>query len=290
MNDSVPHGGIVVGVDGSDGSAEALRWAWREAQTRGLPVTAVMAWDYLDQPHADGRREFDPEFKVSDAEEALDKAVLSALGPAGESVRRRAVCDKPAPALLEASVDAALVVVGARGLGGFEGLLLGSTSQHVLHHSTRPVAVVRHDSATRFEETKRVTIGVDGSEHANAALRWAIDEAHARHATLSVVHAWHMSYAGVYPFVGDAYDADLFARAGKEILDQALAGVQLPPGLSVDRAVAHGSAAQVLLERAATSDLLVVGARGLGGFASMVLGSVGQHLTRHADCPVVVIP
>lgn len=147
-------GRIIVGVDGSDGAAAALRWAWSEAQLRQLQMTAVMAWDYLDQ-HAGGTRDFDPSYGEDGADAALRSAVENALGPDTATIEHRAVCDAPARALLEAGADAELVVVGARGLGGFKGLLLGSTRQHVLHHATRPVAVVRHGSATRFAATNR---------------------------------------------------------------------------------------------------------------------------------------
>jgi nucleotide-binding universal stress UspA family protein len=103
-----------------------------------------------------------------------------------------------------------------------------------------------------------------------------------------VVHSWHLPYVGVYPFVGDAYDERLFARAAGEVVEQSLRDVPPPAGLAVERHVVHGSPAQTLLHAAATADLLVVGARGLGAFAGMVLGSVGQHVARHAPCPVVV--
>ncbi len=287
---STTPGGIVVGTDGSDNAAEAVRWAKLEADVRGLPLTAVMAWDYLDQRHADGRQDFDPGYSEADARAALDAALDAALGDDSGGVQRLAECEKPAKALLDAGANAELIVVGARGLGGFKGLLLGSTSQHVLHHSSRPVAVVRHDSASRFDATNRVAVGVDGSPEAVHALRWAVNEARARNAALSVVHAWHMPYAGIHPFVGDAYDSKLFVRAGNEVVDQALGEVAPPAELQIDRHVAHGSAAQALLDAGGEADLVVVGARGLGGFTGMVLGSVSQHVARHATCPVVVVP
>jgi nucleotide-binding universal stress UspA family protein len=281
---------VIVGVDGSDGAAEALRWAWRESRLRDLDLTAVMAWGYLDQHHPGGGRSFDPAYGEPDAERALRAAVEDALGADAAAVVSQTICDIPARALLEADADAALVVVGARGLGGFAGLLLGSTSQHVLHHATMPVAVVRHGSAAGFARTGRVVVGVDGSASSYAALGWALDEARRRDATLEVVHTWEMPYAGVPPFVGDAYDVALFDRAAHETVDAALADADVPAGLRLERRVREGSPAAALIEAGAEADVVVVAARGLGGFAGLLLGSVSQHVARHATCPVVVVP
>lgn len=139
---------IVVGVDASEFSRRALTWALREGVLRGDPVEVVAAWSYLDQSPLTGR-EFDPEFDQAAADAAL-AAVVGAVQDAdptlaGVDVRLNAACDLPAHALLAACDRADLLVVGARGVGGFEGLLLGSVSQQVVHHSTVPVVVVRGD-------------------------------------------------------------------------------------------------------------------------------------------------
>lgn len=283
-------GRVIVGVDGSGGAAAALRWAWSEAQLRQLQITAVMAWGYLDQHHADGTRDFDPSYGEEEADAALHAAVENALGPDAATIEHRVVCDVPARALLEAGADAELVVVGAHGLDGFKGLLLGSTSQHVLHHATRPVAVVPDDLATGFAATNWVAVGLDGSPPSIAALRWTVEEAQLRQAALAVVHTWHMPCAGVHPSIGDAYDADVLKRAANETVDGALADVVLPPELPVDRHVVDGSPAAALLHVGNDADLIVVGGRGLGDFVGMVLGSVSQHVARSARCPVLVIP
>jgi nucleotide-binding universal stress UspA family protein len=136
----VSAGRIVVGVDGSESSTCALRWALDEAETRGAGLTVLMAWDYLSPP---GRETFDPAYDEEVALEVLDGIVrpLAAERPA-VPVETRAVCDFPARALLEAAADADLLVVGARGLGGFAGLLLGSVSQQCVTHAPCPVVVV----------------------------------------------------------------------------------------------------------------------------------------------------
>src|ERR671917_204581 len=136
---------IVVGVDGSEHSQLALRWAAREARLRGGDLgglTAVLVWDLFNQLHADGSRRFDPDYDDTKADAALLATLQAALGAeAAASVVRRPVCDVPAQGLLGATGAGDLLVVGARGLGGFRGLLLGSVSQQCLHHAPGPVAV-----------------------------------------------------------------------------------------------------------------------------------------------------
>ena len=134
-------GGLVVGVDGSDGSRRALHWALEEARVRGASVRAVLVWSYLDQP--DG---FDAAYGEDDARQRLDRAVDEVASEIGDvDLERIVVCDLPARALLEAARDADLLVVGSRGAGGFKGLLLGSVSQQVVQHAPCPVVVVPGD-------------------------------------------------------------------------------------------------------------------------------------------------
>jgi nucleotide-binding universal stress UspA family protein len=133
-------GVIAVGVDGSRGAQQALRWACEEARLRDAVVRVVHAWSYLDQH---GNR-FDANYGEADALRVIDDA-LEELGSDAESIEfeRRAPNELPARALLDAAADSDLVVVGARGIGGFKGLLLGSVSQQVAQHAPCPVVIVR---------------------------------------------------------------------------------------------------------------------------------------------------
>ena len=136
--------GVVVGLDGSEPAREALRWAAREVTVRSTSLTAVLAWGLLDQYHPGHAREFDPHYGSADVLAALE--VMVAVGfPDGRPVeiRTEVANDLPAPALLTAATGAELLVVGARGLGGFEELLLGSVSHRCLVHATCPTVVVR---------------------------------------------------------------------------------------------------------------------------------------------------
>ncbi|MFD4030472.1 universal stress protein [Streptomyces sp. NPDC058637] len=139
-------GRIVVGVDGSDASIKALRWAVRQAELTGDTVEAVNSWEYPATSWASMMpgmpEDFDPQ---AVATVALDEALEEALGAEGAaSVERIVVIGNPAQTLLERSRGANLLVVGARGYSGFKATLLGSVSLHVTQHATCPVTVV-HD-------------------------------------------------------------------------------------------------------------------------------------------------
>jgi len=249
----------------------------------------------FSQVHADGSRRFDPHYGDADAGAALAAFVEAALGAeAASRVTRRVVCDLPVPALLDASEGAALVAVGARGLGGFRGLLLGSVSQQVLHHARVPLAVIRPaEGGGDGSGAGRVIVGVDGSPSSAAALTWAITEGAARGAVVEVIHAWeppvlYGPVAGVAGFEAAAVE-DAGERLLREMVERATEAAGAAPP-AVERTVATGGAASSLLDAAKAADLLVVGRRGLGGFGRLLLGSVSDHVARHAPCPVVVVP
>ncbi len=135
-------GRIVVGVDGSPSSVRALSWAIRQASRTGSVVDAICAWQY-PVSYGWAVTDLDPEIGEL-ATQALEKAIAEAR-QADENVEIRAhVLERsPAQALIEAAEGADLLVVGSRGHGGFTGMLLGSVSQHCVHHAPCPVLVVR---------------------------------------------------------------------------------------------------------------------------------------------------
>lgn len=137
----------------------------------------------------------------------------------------------------------------------------------------------------------QVLVGVDGSEGSQRALRWAADEARQHQAGLRIVTTWLpaippvgtglASYTGVPPDMQEV---------AEQLQDGAIAAVLgSDHGLTVTQAVVEGHPAQQLIDSSKGADLVVVGSRGHGGFAGMLLGSVSQHVAAHAHCPVVVI-
>ncbi|HKO29257.1 MAG TPA: universal stress protein [Solirubrobacteraceae bacterium] len=143
-----------------------------------------------------------------------------------------------------------------------------------------------------------VVVGVDASEGADAALEWAVAEARLRGARLRVVFAWTLSYprGEGYGYMIGPLDVPPYGsvsdqrHAAEGMLERATARLWPPPdGLQIDREVAEGPAAEVLVDAAADADLLVVGSRGHGGFVGLLLGSVSQQCVHQAACPVVIV-
>ena len=142
-------------------------------------------------------------------------------------------------------------------------------------------------------ETKHIVVGVDGSDQSRAALSWAYDEAAHHGASLTVVATWSPPALPMSPPYGslptEGYE-DQPRTEALALLDRFTAELTpRTPAVQVSTSIEEGHPAKVLIERSAQADLLVVGSRGHGGFAGMLLGSVSQHLVAHADCPVVVV-
>lgn len=139
-----------------------------------------------------------------------------------------------------------------------------------------------------------VTVGVDGSEGAQRALDWALDEARRLGLPLRVVHAaWAPPELAAYPEIpfDHVEDADRLRRSGEEMIDRMLIEAKDHlDGVDVTVDVVHEPPAAALVHRSQDADRIVVGSRGRGGFASLLLGSVSQQVVAHAHCPVVVIP
>lgn len=140
-----------------------------------------------------------------------------------------------------------------------------------------------------------IVVGVDNSPGAKAALRFALDEARLRHATLRAVHAWQFGYIGAPGIEATSTmlgaELDDVRRGAEAALERTLREAIPDTGdVGLERRVVEGAAAPVLIDESRGADLLVVGSRGLGGFRGLLLGSVGQQCAHHAACPVVIVP
>jgi nucleotide-binding universal stress UspA family protein len=141
MVDSV--GRIVVGVDGSPESLEALRWSARQAQLTGCQLEAVMAWEFpMPAPFELSAQGWDIDW-AGNARTALDAAITKTLQQ-GSKTKTSVIQGHAAEVLIAAAAGAQLLVVGSRGHGGFVGMLLGSVSDYVIAHASCPVTVIRH--------------------------------------------------------------------------------------------------------------------------------------------------
>ncbi|MDU0287612.1 universal stress protein [Saccharothrix longispora] len=277
---------IVVGVDGSASASAATGWAASEAVRHGVPLRLVHA--YL--PPARGypgvvltghevRTAFEQQARLRLDEAA---AVARAAAP-GVRVETSVVVDTPAAALVAASQHARQVVLGSRGLGGFTGLLIGSVAVSVAAHGTSPVVVVRDESPADGP----VVVGVDGSPTSEEAIAFAFEEASLRGAPLTALIAWTDALVDGARLTVDWSQVE---QEESRVLAERLAGWQEKyPDTPVDRVVVHDRPARALLDAARTAQLVVVGSRGLGGFAGMLLGSTSQALVHHAPCPLAVV-
>lgn len=290
---------VVVAFDDSPASHVALRWAADEAAARRCPMRIV----HVQVPLPAEVLAYDTPSHVHVSEYAQTGGAL--LASAAESVRSThpglevhtsLVQEAITPALLEESRDAALIVMGSRGRGGFRGLLLGSVSQQISAHAACPVIVV-HDPAQRpapaapSDDAGRVVVGLDGSELSRDAMGFAFEYAARHHLPLTAVHTWDIPLPETVPpiVISDADWRDVEDDELALTAEQLTTWSQKFPQVDVRQRVVRGSAESVMVTAARDAALVVVGSRGRGGFLGMLLGSVSQALLHHASAPVAIV-
>lgn len=283
---------VVVGIDGSDSALRAVRWAAGEARRRASRLRVVHAIEVLTgyAPHVVDWQTLHAALHER-GQQWLDRAREEAE-IAVPDIQVDLVLEQTSPvvALVKASQDAALVVLGSRGLGGFSGLVIGSTAVELAGRAQAPVVVLRGERAGE-RTSGPVVVGVDGTPVGEAAIAFAFEEASTRGADLVAVHAWSdLVFEAAALGGAGALDFEPLAQRSEEILAERLAGWQEKyPDVRVVREVVRERPTRALLRHAEQARLLVVGTRGRGGFRGLVLGSTSQHLLRHAPCPVAIV-
>lgn len=285
---------VVVGFDDSEHSFRAVDWAVREAEARGAALRIVHVYQWIPPTSFGLPPGLAVEQQMRDASEALVNAAAAKV--AGEhpglTVTAASVSGDAATELARAGRDAAMVVVGGRGRGGFVGQLLGSVALRVLSQAERPVMVVRGEAPAH---TGRVMVGVDLDDPVGSAdvLDFAFAEAALRKAAVYVVHVWH-DPASLY-FTSGEYVGEVFAAIGAS-RRAALTALLEPwrqkhPDIAVSSEVFPGSPAQRLVDSTRLVDLLVLGGRTRSGDRSgLRIGALARTVLHHAHCPVVVVP
>ncbi|OBI62984.1 universal stress protein [Mycobacterium sp. E796] len=282
--------GIVVGIDDSPAARTAVQWAVRDAELRNVPLTLVHAVSpevrsWLRTPVPAGVMRWQQEHGRRLVDEAL-KVVEAASrrgGPAG--IQTEILSSAAVPTLIDLSKEADMLVTGALGSGRWPGRLLGSVSSALLRHAHCPVAIIHEDPATPGAGQGPVLLGVDGSPASEPATAIAFDEASRRNADLVALHAWSDLDRSEWPEI----DWPTTQSAAEEVLAERLAGWQEQyPDVRVTRAVVQAQPARRLVEQSAGAQLVVVGSRGRGGFAGMLVGSVGEAVAQMAQAPVIV--
>jgi nucleotide-binding universal stress UspA family protein len=290
------HQGIVVGVDGSPSSDSAVRWAAREAAMRNVPLSIVHIierppWGML----ALGGGAVPPLTETSEWRKTEGEEVISAARKLAEDCVKNArdlqvhvevYFSATGPALFDLSTHAQMIVVGCRGHGRVERLLLGSVSAGLIHHAHCPVAVIHDEMSITSKPSKLpVVVGIDGSPASELATAIAFDEASWRGVELIAVHAWSDAHVSDIPSI----EWSAQQAVGEEALSERLAGWrERYPDVAVRRKIVLDAPAHHLLDEAESAQLIVVGSHGRGGFSGMVLGSVSTAVAQAARVPVIV--
>ncbi len=284
---------VVVGVDGSDNAVAAVAWAAEEAAGLHRPLRVVhgFIWPMMRPRVPLGPPPGGP--AGSGLRAAAEKVLRDAEGHALAAfpdleVTTELVVGPATVAVLEQSRDAEMVVLGSRGIGGFLGLLIGSTGVHVAAHAPCPVVVVRpRPGGGPPAGTGRVVVGVDGSGSSRLALDLAVREAARRGVGVLAVRAWQepvTTYPELVSLPEDREDEE-----GRLLTAEVEQARRDAPDVVVETELVESHPVEALLQRSVGASLVVVGSRGRGGFAGLLLGSVSQALVQHADCPVAVV-
>lgn len=291
-------GRIVVGYDGSESGGAAVDWAAERAQRRNLPLTVVSVVDHVGilpaiEGHSSWLRIFQEQADGLAAQGVQRARKIADTVDIASEARVGQVAD----ILINTSREADRLVVGTRGHGELTGMLLGSVSFAVSAHANCPVVVVRGDHTAPGPD-RPVLVGVDDSAGARSALRHAADLAAEAYAPLIIIttirpvasHVWaEFGYYSVETAGGPNFEALAQEAASNLTAAAAHTAKERHPTLNVQEQVITGSATQELVRAADGCGLLVVGTRGHGGFAGLLLGSVSHGVIHWAPCPVVVV-
>ena len=270
---------VVAGTDGSEESLLAVEWAALEARRRQAPlriVSAVATPPLVRAYHGPGLN------ARGACAQALSDAATRTWELASDLViDTDLLAGPPALAVADSGSGALMLVVGARGAGGFASMLLGSVSRYVAMHAACPVDVVREETSAVHRE---IVVGVRGSRGTDAALAFGFDEAARRGATLAAVHCW-------WPLPG-SLEPDRLERAAAA--GGALGEILAPwrekyPGVPVRQDTVRGHPGRILAWYSARADLVVIG-RSVQGRTGPVIGAVQHSLLGHACGPVIVVP
>lgn len=283
---------VVVGIDGSESALRAVRWGAAEAGRRRIPLRLVTAFGWTadhDFGHPGLGKQFRDALVDVSRGQLAEAAAVAERTTSGIDIEQQLIVGYPIPVLAAEAQRAQLMVVGDSGLGRVEGMLVGSVAVGLATQASCPVVVVRGAEREPAAAVSRpVVVGIDGSPTSEAAIAFAYDAAAWRGVPLVAVHTW---WDRVFDLeMAPELDWNAIEAAEGELLAERLAGwAEKYPEVPVERLVLRDRPAHCLLAQADRAQLVVVGSRGRGEFAGLVLGSVSNVLLHRASCPVAVI-
>ncbi|KGF05828.1 universal stress protein [Arcanobacterium sp. S3PF19] len=284
---------VVVGVDGTPASQAALEWGFNQAKARGAELRLVCVYElpsYAAHSLALGVPDIVAEGKL--LYESAEKMILDLVGKyqnKGVNVTWSLLQGDPSEEMVELSKTVALLVVGGREnwRGRIADRILRTVSSALPAYSHCPTVVVPQDSYRDDLPIRRVVVGVDGSEAAKTALQRAVWEADRHHATLDIVSSVNVDAVSWVPQF--SLSKEFFDDVYLGIKNQ-LAEVDEGRDIKTSITVTQGNPITTLIKFSEDADLLVLGTRGRGGFAGLLLGSTSQSVLEQAKCPVFIVP
>ena len=282
---------VIVGVDGSERSTDALALADLIGPALGRPVVIAHVHPYGQLSSVFSDAEYDT--IVREVAESTFDQVREHL-PSVPERRMELIADKSPAAGLQALAErqeAAMVVIGSSHRSRIGRILVGGTGERLLSGAPVPVAIAPAGYAASEKRIDRVGCGFDGSPESHRALAWSSDLARTAAAHIQVLSVFEPTLPATLAVGGGLAIAqvnDALRAQLKQELEQATS--TLPSDTEVDASLVEGDAAEALAEASADLDLLVVGSRGYGPLRAVLLGSVSTALVRSAQSPLVVVP
>jgi nucleotide-binding universal stress UspA family protein len=297
----------VLGSDGSDCAHHAASWAVQHAPGRAHTIRVATAWNIPTVPSLAPMGPSGTSWDVRAVERAASASAEAAagqirsglgLGPDGSTddaaidVETDVREGPTSSVLIDAAHEAALLVLGSRGLGGFSRLVLGSTSTQCATHAPVPTAIIPFEAPVRA--TRRIAVAFDGSENSMTALRWALGFADPD-AVVDCVMVWDVTPIVVGAdqfFFPEASDLarDRFDHLVDQVVDELAEEQPAFEQPRIERHFIDGRPRTELSRVAGDADMLVMGARGHGAIGSAILGSVSTWLLHQVQRPMVVVP